>query len=121
MKDFSKYTLSEFPVAVCYRIDELHSFIYEAIQMFDRKNIPEAERGVGVMLGTSVATGGHIGNKVTLMLVATRWVEAPGDKGKVLSISNPIIHAGWPGQPPEGIKGGDPDADVAYDAGSLWP
>ena len=106
------------PKAVCYNLTEIDKFLLMAREMFDKTEVPDDQRGVALMIGIHLdASSTHAGFKPTLMMVATQFVDnIDSNAGKVDSINNRILKAGWP------VHSVPPDIDdVSYNAGSLWP
>ncbi len=125
--------LPEFPEAVCYTVAELQAFLVSAEKTVNpnpAKPVPANEIGVAIMPA-------YRNNKITFMLVATRFTEDKA-KQKVLSINNPVtgIHKFLDGTAPvlktakkKAMKAdGDPEDpneppvdDNSYDTGSAYP
>ncbi len=113
------------PQAVCFTIAELRAYLDSAEKTIQASGpVPPEQAGIAIMPG-------FVKNKVTYMLVATRFTE---DKltNQVQSINNVVtgIHPGGalfskkgknsgksaPGEDPE-----PPVGDDSYDTGSVWP
>ncbi|NCI47819.1 hypothetical protein [Sediminibacterium soli] len=111
------------PQAVCFTVDELRAFLDAAEQTVNpdpAKPVPANEIGVAIIPG-------YRNNKITFMLVATRFREDKPNQ-QVLAINNPVtgIHM-EPAAPTLGAEPPlppDPEppvGDTTYDTGSTYP
>jgi hypothetical protein len=123
--------LPDIPEAVCFTVSELRAFLDSAEKTVNpnpSKPVPANEIGVAIMPA-------YRNNKITFMLVATRFKEDKPSQ-KVLSINNPITGIHRSLAAPAQMKAmklsaaqapGDPDPleppvdDNTYDTGSTYP
>ena len=117
--------LPQFPDAVCFTIADLRKYLDSAEKTINAGGpVPANETGIAIMPAVR-------NNKVTFMLVATRFTEDRNIQ-QVLSINNPVT--GIFGSP--GVSGNQkmmkksmmadpppdpPVGDDALDNGSMWP
>ncbi len=115
--------LPNMPQAVCYTIAELRAYLESAEQTINANGlVPPEQAGIAIMPGFK-------NNKVTYMLVATRFTENKLTQS-VLAINNVVtgIHPSvYNVKAKKGMKmtgDGDPEppvGDDSYDSGSTWP
>lgn len=111
------------PQAVCYTIAELRTYLDSAEQTINASGaVPPDQAGIAIMPGFK-------NNKVTYMLVATRFTENKLTQS-VLTINNVVTGIHPPAYIAPVKKGrrmtgdGDPEppvGDDSYDSGSTWP
>jgi hypothetical protein len=113
------YGRKHHPMAVCYTLAELQDFFADVKGMFERNGIPQNQQGIALTMGIHQdPTRTHANNRITLMLVATQWVDGAPHEGRVVAINNPIDMGGWTSA---SLPTPPPIDDLAFDAGSLWP